>query len=168
MDKGLYAATDFGDDLQKHGLKMDIDQLMDYLAGLGVSRADWLYAPFICVEDNYPGGFNPAAYFVEAPRPGGEFVTKPLTFMGQVLTLNLSTSAAGSIRVELQDAAGKALEGFTLNDCIEIVGDRLDYPVRWRGEAELRALTGKPIRLRFVMQDADVYAVQFKDGNAKE
>ena len=35
---------------------------------------------------------------VGAPLGGGEFVTKPLTFQGQNLVMNFSTSAAGDIR----------------------------------------------------------------------
>ncbi|MCB1088542.1 MAG: hypothetical protein KDM63_16010, partial [Verrucomicrobiae bacterium] len=45
----------------------------------------------------------------QADYNGGELVTKPLTFSGSRLSLNFSTSAAGGIRVEIQDADGKPL-----------------------------------------------------------
>lgn len=82
MAKKLHSATDFGDELLRHGPyeERHIDQLLDYLKAIGVSRADWLYAPFICVEDDYPGGFNPARRFAEGARQRGItpcFVFKP-------------------------------------------------------------------------------------------
>lgn len=96
-----------------------------------------------------------------APRAGGEFTTEPLTFEGAWLALNFSTSAAGSIRVEVQDGAGKPLDGFALDDCHEIIGDELERRVAWNG-ADLGALAGRTVRLRFVMSDADLYALQFQ------
>jgi hypothetical protein len=42
-----------------------------------------------------------------------------------------------------------------------LLGNRLAMPVRWKQGGDLSALAGKPIRLRFVMKDADLYALQF-------
>ncbi len=98
---------------------------------------------------------------VNAPLAGGELVSKPLCFGGTRLSLNVSTSAAGSMRVELQSAAGQPLAGYTLGDCIEVIGDTLDHTVRWAGGSDLRALRGQPVRLRVVLFDADLYSLQF-------
>lgn len=113
---------------------------------------------------------------VHAPYGGGELLTKPLVFGGgqdsnvsgtaarrsqPVLQINYSTSAAGSIRVELQDADGRPLPGFRLEDCQEIVGDEISRIVRWNRESDLSRHEGKPVRLRFVMKDADLYSIQF-------
>ncbi|MEO7319141.1 MAG: hypothetical protein ABIZ56_09150, partial [Chthoniobacteraceae bacterium] len=95
-------------------------------------------------------------YHLPTVRAGGEFTTKPLTFVGQRLVLNVATSAAGSVRVEVQDAAGKALPGFTLADCQEIYGDELARAVSWKGGGDVRALAGQTVRLRFTMKDADL------------
>ena len=96
-----------------------------------------------------------------APRSGGEMLTKPLIFSGSELQLNLSTSAAGSVRVEIQDEAGQALEGYALADCDEIYGDELERVVRWRGGSDTLGLSGSPVRLRFVMDDADLFALRW-------
>jgi hypothetical protein len=96
-----------------------------------------------------------------SPFRGGELVTKPLTFDGGNLSLNASTSGAGSIHVEIQDAAGKPIPGYALADCPEIFGDDPALVVRWRKGGDVRALAGKPVRLRFVLKDADLYAFQF-------
>lgn len=96
-----------------------------------------------------------------APMSGGELLTKPLTFQGGKLVLNFATSAAGSLAVELQDAAGQALPGFALADCSELFGDTLERTVTWKGGADVSALAGRPVRLRFVLKDAHVYSLRF-------
>jgi hypothetical protein len=100
---------------------------------------------------------------VQAPMSGGELVTKPISFTGKTLRLNFATSAAGSLRVELQDEQGKPLPGFSLDDCEEIFGDTLDRSVQWKPKADLSPLIGQAVRVRFVLKDADLYSFQFHD-----
>ena len=99
----------------------------------------------------------------QAPFKGGQLLTKPLKFAGSQLTINFSTSAAGSIRVEIQDAAGKPIPGFTLADCDDQFGDHLDRVISWKAKADVRRLSGKTVRLRFELKDADLYAIQFNN-----
>ena len=98
-----------------------------------------------------------------APYAGGELVTKPLRFAGGQLELNYSTSAPGGIRVEIQDASGTPIPGFTLAESKEIVGDEIARVVAWNSGADLKRLSGQPVRLRFVMRDADIYGLRFQD-----
>ncbi|MFH1924250.1 MAG: hypothetical protein ABIP48_30725 [Planctomycetota bacterium] len=97
-----------------------------------------------------------------APASGGEVVTRPITFEGSELALNFSTSAAGGIRVELQNRAGEPLEGFSLADCPEIFGDTLERVVSFGGGTDISKLSGQPIRLRFVLHDADLFSFRVK------
>lgn len=99
---------------------------------------------------------------VNAPLEGGEFITKPFTFTGSKLELNYSTSAAGQMRVEVQDGDGKALPGFSLDDCEPIWGDHIARIVAWKGSPDLGAHAGKPVRLRFEMSDADLFSIRFQ------
>jgi hypothetical protein len=92
---------------------------------------------------------------------GGELLTKKLIFSGRVLNLNMSTSAAGSVRVEIQGEDGRAIEGYALDDCLEIYGDALEREVCWKAGSDLSQLAGRPVRLRFVLSDADLFALQF-------
>ena len=99
---------------------------------------------------------------VQSPLKGGELVTKPLVFEGKELVINFSTSAAGSVRVEIQNAGGEAIEGFALADSAEIYGDEIERVVTWKGGSDVSKLSGKPIRLRFSIKDADLYSLRFR------
>ena len=99
---------------------------------------------------------------VNAPLAGGEIVTKPLLFSGDNLIINYSTSAAGSIQIEIQDAQGQPINGYTLADCPEIIGDELEHVVTWKDQSDLKSLAGKPVRLRFNLKDADLYSIRFR------
>ncbi len=99
---------------------------------------------------------------INAPYRGGGFVTRPFTFTGRELVVNFSTGAAGGLRVEVQDAGGQPVAGFGLAEAIEEVGDEIERVVRWKGGRDLARLAGQPIRLRFVMQDADLYSLRFR------
>jgi hypothetical protein len=98
-----------------------------------------------------------------APMKGGEVISRPVQFTGGRLSLNFATSAAGSIQVEIQDAQGIPLKGFALADCAPIFGDAVERSVSWTGDKSLKGLAGQPVRLRFVLKDADLYSFRFSD-----
>ena len=100
---------------------------------------------------------------------GGEVVTKPLTFKGNNLVLNFATSAAGSIHIEIQDEAGRPLPGFALEESPLVWGDEIEHTVVWRrshagatSKEPLKRIAGKPVRLRLVMKDADLFSLRFR------
>jgi len=98
---------------------------------------------------------------VQAPFRGGEVITKPLVFDGSSLQINYSTSAAGSLQIELQEENGTPLEGFALDHCFEMTGDSVEHTVRWKGGTDVSALADRPVRLRFVLKDASLFSFQF-------
>jgi len=98
---------------------------------------------------------------LHAPLVGGELTTKLLTFTGQRLSVNYATSAAGNLTVEIQDAAGTPLPGFSLAEAEELYGDSTEQLVSWKQAADVSHLAGQPIRLRFRLHDADLYAFRF-------
>jgi len=99
---------------------------------------------------------------MNAPLSGGEFTTKPLVFDGTRLILNLATSAAGGIAVEIQDADGRPIPGYALSDCADLFGDEIERTVTWGEKKDVSGLAGIPIRLRFLLKDADVYSFCFR------
>ena len=43
-----------------------------------------------------------------------------------------------------------------------IVGDKIDGLVEWNENIDLGELAGKPVRLRFVMTECDLYSFHFQ------
>ena len=100
---------------------------------------------------------------VHAPYAGGELITKPFQFAGDKLELNFETSAAGYLRVEIQDENGVSQAGYALRDCPEMIGDDVARTISWSGTDDVGKLAGKIVRLRFVMKDADLYSLRFHE-----
>lgn len=100
---------------------------------------------------------------VRAGAGVGELLTKPFAFTGNSLSVNFATSAAGGLRFELQDAAGKPLPGYSLAECNELIGNELDRRVHWNKSDRLSTLAGQIVRLRCVLKDTDLFAIQFAE-----
>jgi hypothetical protein len=99
-----------------------------------------------------------------ADYAGGEFTTPLLGFDGNELVLNVDTSATGLVRCELLDDRGRVIEGYGLAECDVIhTANEINRPVTWQGERDVSSLAGRPVRLRVVYRDADLYAFQFHD-----
>lgn len=152
----------YGDTYQNHGLVETKSAIEDAPPELSVYVSENSH-------QDHPGQFRRYTLRVDgfvsltAPLAGSELVTKPLKFQGDQLSLNLSTSAAGSVRVEIQDARGSAIPGYTLADAHELYGDSLNLAAAWRDhETDVAALAGKPVRLRFVVRDADLFSYRFQ------
>ncbi len=99
---------------------------------------------------------------VNATYKSGEMITKPIVFKGDKLTINFSTSAAGYVKVEIQNPDGNPVKGFEAENAPEIIGNEIAKTVTWKGNPGLAALSGKPVRLRFLMKDADLYSIRFE------
>lgn len=99
---------------------------------------------------------------IHAPMSGGQFLSRPFTFEGSTLTLNVATAAAGSVRVELQTPSGEPIDGHALSDSDVLYGNTLSKTVRWEGEADVSDLAGRPVRLRIQLKDADLYSLRFR------
>ena len=99
---------------------------------------------------------------VSASMNGGEMITKPIIFDGKELNLNFSSSAAGKILVEIQDLNGNTLENYSLDECAPVFGDSIERKVTWEYGSDLSELSGKPVRIKFFIKDADLYSFSFK------
>jgi hypothetical protein len=83
-------------------------------------------------------------------------------FRGVQLVLNVNTGALGEVQVEIQDENGSPIPGFSLaeSDIIHST-NQVSRPVSWTGSTAVDKLAGKPVRLHFVLRNADIYAFQF-------
>ena len=99
---------------------------------------------------------------VNAGYRGGSVLTRPLVFDGRELVLNYATSAAGSVRVELLDGSARAIPGHSLDESREMYGDEIEAVVSWRGGSSVSAWSGRPVRLRIALADADIFSLRFR------
>jgi len=104
---------------------------------------------------------------LRGPYSGGEVTTKPITFAGERLKINFATSAAGSVRVEIQEESGKAVPGFALEQSRELIGNEIERTVSWNDGSDVSGVSGKPVRLRFALKDADLYSFHFDNSTRR-
>ena len=81
-------------------------------------------------------------------------ITKPFTFTGENLYVNLSTSACGYLYFTLTAEDGTRLESY------ETFGDASDLRVHFKN-GSVGDLAGKTVTLSVRMRDADLYAIRF-------
>ena len=63
--------------------------------------------------------------------------------------------------MQVLDASGRAIEGRRLSD--PITADSLRYTVTWdRGNSDLSALQGRPVRLVFELNHTELYSFGFR------
>src|SRR5690606_37001607 len=95
---------------------------------------------------------------LSAGYDGGEAITKPFVFKGSELEINYSTSAAGSVKVEILDEQQRPIPGYSFSEAQEIIGNETARIVLWKSQKNVSELVGKPIRLKFYLKDADLYS----------
>ncbi|MEO9023356.1 MAG: LamG domain-containing protein [Ginsengibacter sp.] len=96
-------------------------------------------------------------------------LTKPFTFKGNTLVLNIDTDAAGYAQVGFLDEKGKSVSGFSLDSSIYINGDFVDAKASWLGKGtDVSALQGKTVQLQIRMRGSRLFAIQFTDNKTDE
>lgn len=99
----------------------------------------------------------------DADYQGGQITTPLIQFSGRHLEVNVETSGGGAVFVELLDRENKPIAGFARSDAVAVNGNSVRMPVRWQNGSDVSSLAGRPLRLRFHMQDCKLYAFQFKE-----
>lgn len=121
-------------------------------------------------DDNYEGGIGrliqrrDGFISADADYTGATFTTPLLTFSGDRLELNIDCSAMGEARVEIRDAEGKPIPGYSLDESISVDGNCIAEPVKWTEKTSTRELVGRPVRLHFRLRACKLYAFQFCQG----
>lgn len=95
-----------------------------------------------------------------AGNRSGELLTQPLP-RGQRIALN-ACAAKGTVRVAVLDADGREIPGFGLRESRPLSSDGLALEPGWEGGLTASRLPGahREIRLRLVLQNADVFALE--------
>lgn len=98
----------------------------------------------------------------DAGEAKGHFVTPPVTFRGSRLYLNVKARSGGQVRAALLDSEDRPIPGLTIADCVPITDDAVDAAVKWSSNSDLQLLAGKPVKIRLELQDASLFAFQFR------
>jgi hypothetical protein len=98
---------------------------------------------------------------LEAPEQG-EFATVAVAPPGIRLRVNATTRRGGSIRIEACDVNRRPLPGRAFADCEPIIGDQFRTLVRWKGGEDLGIKPGEAVVLRFKMDQARLFALDFE------
>ena len=70
--------------------------------------------------------------------------------------------------VELLDEEGKVIDGFAKADCAAVKGDGTKLRVEWKDNPTLASLEGKNIKIKFYLDDGDIYAFWISPGQTGE
>ena len=54
------------------------------------------------------------------------------------------------------------MPSFSLADAEPQFGDSIERTVIWKNSSDVSSLAGRPVRLRFVLNDADLYSFKFE------
>lgn len=86
---------------------------------------------------------------------GTGMIVTPLLRLGAGALFVNADAEGGALRVQVSDDAGRAIPGFTFDDCIPVKKDALDASVRW--SQSLESVQDKPVHLEFLLQNSCLY-----------
>ena len=94
---------------------------------------------------------------MDAGSAEGTLTTRPLRFGGKHLFVNVDADG-GQLRAEVLDHQDRVIEPFSRNNCPPISADETRVAVRWNGADDLSALSGKPVKFRFILRGGSLYS----------
>ena len=97
---------------------------------------------------------------MRAGNKEGFLTTEKLSFDGKYFFVNADVKGKGAqLKVELLDADGNPIPGFTRRDCVVMRGaDKTKQLITWKGKQDLGELKGRTIRAKFYLTRGDLYA----------
>jgi len=98
---------------------------------------------------------------VTVSAAGGSLQTPPIQFVGDRLVVNAVARPGGRVRVGLLDAQGIPIPGRGIEDCQALTKDEISWTVSWADGHDVASWSGKPVRLRMELHDAEVFGFQF-------
>jgi len=87
----------------------------------------------------------------------GTLTTRLITFKGKYLFVNLN-APQGELKVEVLDRNGNVIAPFSAANCVSLNGDKTKQRVTWQGADSLIAVSGQPVRLRFLLTNGSLYS----------
>ena len=134
------------------------DELWFYYSGIDVRHRPNMPR----VIDEYRGAIYLAKLRVDgfvslrAGEQAGRVDTRPVLVEGRRLFVNVS--ASGALRAEITGPDGRtALPGWGAGQCVPVKGNHFRAEVVWP-DRDLTELSGKRVRIRFYLQNTDLYS----------
>ena len=97
----------------------------------------------------------------DADKEESTLTTVPFVLEGDRLQVNMDASSRGWLQVEILDASGHTLWGYSKAEADRLHFNDVAQTASWSGASDLSALRGRNVRLRFVGQWVKLYAFQF-------
>jgi len=94
---------------------------------------------------------------MDAGEREGALTTRPLTFKGKHLYVNLD-APEGELRAEVLDDNNQVVAPFTAANCAPLRGNTTRRRVTWQGADSLAAVRGKPVKFRFLLRGGSLYS----------
>ena len=157
---GRHAGLDIHKNYIAHGMVHRGEEIWQYYLGSEQYHSSW-------GKDGREAVFRVVQRFdgfisADTPYTGGSFTTRPLTFSGNQLVLNIDTGATGYAQIGILDENGKPIEGYGVDDCIYVNGDFMETPVEWmKMGTDLSSLAEKPVQLVVRSRGTKLYSLQF-------
>ena len=103
----------------------------------------------------------------DAKQKDGYLTTEKIIFDGKYLFVNADIK--GKLSVEILDAGGNPIEGFTRKECQSISkSDKTKMQITWKNHSDVSILIGKPVRVKFYVENGDLYAFWFSPWESGE
>jgi hypothetical protein len=115
--------------------------------GLATLRRDG----FVSMDHSGDGG----VVRIRGTSPPGTLTTRPVRFTGRHLFVNLD-AAGGMLRAEVLDENGRVIPPYGAAQCAPVREDSMRVRVTWA--RDLASLAGQPVRFRFHLSNARLYA----------
>ena len=96
---------------------------------------------------------------LRAGREPAELLTYGFKLPSNTILLNATTGSDGWLRLEVLEAGGKPIAGFSEADCTPITGDSTAQAVHWKGADAGATIAGRAARLRLRAQNAEVFSI---------
>jgi len=129
------------------------DRLFFYFSGRAKPESEWDADASTGLAFLRRDGFAS----MDADAKGGTLTTRPVTFKGRHLFVNVACPK-GRLRAEVLAKDGKPIAPFTADNCLPLACDKTLAPVAWKGADDLSAVSGKPVRFRFRLENGSLYA----------
>ena len=99
---------------------------------------------------------------LEAGEEAGSVIPRPLRIPGKRLLVNVD-APDGELRATILNTSGRPMEGFGIEDCIPVTGNRVRAEMTWKGGPDLWPLTAQDVQIRFQLRKGSFYSYWFEE-----